>query len=427
MVILSLKEEKRLQLLNEIERRHITGKQGAEILELSLRHFRRLVAAYRQKGAVALAHGNRGRRPAHALDEAVKTRVLSLAKSKYDGFNTQHLTESLAEREQINLSRSTVRRILLKGGIQSPRKRRAPRHRSRRERFAQEGILLQIDASRHDWLEGRGPEMALVGAIDDATGKVADAFFREQEDSEGYFQLLSHILVTSGLPHALYHDGHAIFQPPQDEEPTIEEQLAGKKHLTQFGRLLDELGITSIRSRSPQARGRVERLWGTFQDRLVSELRLAGASTMEQANGVLRVYLPAHNRKFAVPAREPSSGFRNVPANANEHFCFKYSRTVGLDNVIRIGPHRLQILPSNGTHSFARVRIEVRQAFNGDMAIFYQGRRLNVKEAVSEAAMLRKPLLIPTTSTKSKAYAKPASDHPWRGKFRQFVDKGARG
>jgi len=427
MVTLSLKEERRLQFLNEIERRHITGKQGAEILEVSLRHFRRLLAAYRQKGAAALAHGNRGRRPAHALDEAVKARVLSLVKSKYDGFNTQHLTESLAEREQINLSRSTVRRILLKGGIQSPRKRRAPRHRSRRERFAQEGMLLQIDASHHDWLEGRGPEMALIGAIDDATGKVPHAFFQKQEDTQGYFQLLSHILVTSGLPHALYHDGHTIFQPPGDEEPTIEEQLAGKKHLTQFGRFLDELGITSIRSRSPQARGRVERLWGTFQDRLVSELRLAGASTIEQANEVLRVYLPAHNRKFAVPAREPGSAFRSVPANAKEHFCFKYSRTVGLDNVIRIGPHRLQIFPSNGKTSFARARVEVRQAFNGALTVFYQGRQLNARETVPEAAILRKHNFDLPTETKPKPYPKPAPDHPWRGKFRQLVDKGARG
>ncbi len=427
MVTLSLKEERRLQLLNEIERRHITGKQGAEILELSLRHFRRLLAAYRQEGATALSHGNRGRKPAHALDETVKDKVLSLAKSKYAGFNTQHLTECLAEREQLTLSRSTVRRLLLADGVPSPRKRRAPHHRSRRERFAQEGMLLQIDASKHDWLEGRGPDMALLGAIDDATGKVADAFFREQEDSEGYFHLLRRIMVTSGLPHALYHDGHAVFQPPREEEPTIEEQLTGKKHLTQFGRLLDELGITSIRSRSPQARGRVERLWGTFQDRLVSELRLAAASTIAEANEVLRVYLPEHNRKFAVPARESGSGFRSVPANAKEHFCFKYIRTVGLDNVIRIGPHRLQILPSNGTHSFARARVEIRQHFNGYLTTFYQGHQLSVKEAVSEATSLRKPLRIPPTSAKPKAYAKPAPDHPWRGKFRQLVDKSVRG
>jgi len=427
MVTLSLKEERRLQLMNEIERRCITGKQGSMILEISLRHFRRLLAAYRQEGAAALAHGNRGRRPVHALDEQVKERVLTLAKSKYDGFNTQHFTELLAERERINLSRSTVRRILLSGGMNSPRKRRAPKHRSRRERFAQEGMLLQIDASHHDWLQGRGARMALIGAIDDATGKVVDAFFRQQEDSEGYFYLLRHITTKHGLPHALYHDGHSIFVPPQDEESSIEEQLSGKRHLTQFGRLLDELGITSIRSRSPQARGRVERLWGTFQGRLVSELRLAGASTLEEANKALGDYLPKHNRKFAVPAKQPGSAFRSVPANADDCFCFKYCRTVGLDNVIRIGPHRLQVLPTNGKSSFAHVRIEVRQAFDGSLSVFHQGSKLNIRPAIPEAAMLRKPHPTPPISTKPRLYAKPALDHPWRGKFRQFIDKGSRG
>ncbi len=424
MVTLSVKEERRLQLLNEIERRQITGKQAAQILEISLRHFRRLRAAYRQKGAAALAHGNRGRRPAHALDEVIKAQVLTLAKTRYAGFNTQHFTEALAEREQIDLSRSTVRRILLSDGIKSPRKRRAPRHRSRRERFAQEGILLQIDASYHDWLEGRGPKMSLIGAIDDATGKVVDAFFREREDSAGYFHLLRHILTSAGLPHAVYHDGHTIFQPPDGEEPTIEEQLAGKKHFTQVGRLLDELGVTSIRSRSPQARGRVERLWETFQDRLVSELRLAGAKTLEEANEVLRAYLPNHNRKFAVPARQPGLAYTNACADAEEGFCFKYIRTAGLDNVLRIGPHRLQLLPSNGKSSFARAKVEVHQAFDGTLSVFYDGHKLKTAVAVPEAARLRNPVSAPPKAMKPKAYAKPAPDHPWRGKFRVHIDRG---
>jgi transposase len=424
MVTLSLKEERRLQVLNEIERRHITGKQGAVFMGLSLRQVRRLIAAYREEGAAALAHGNRGRRPAHALGEAIKAQVLTLGKTRYAGFNTQHFTEELAEREKICLSRSTVRRILLDGGIKSPRKRRAPKHRSRRERYPQEGLLLQIDASHHDWLEGRGPKMALIGAIDDATGKVIDVFFREQEDSEGYFQLLRHILATSGRPHALYHDGHTIFEPPHGEEPSIEEQLAGKKHHTQFGRLLDELGIASIRSRSPQARGRVERLWGTFQDRLVSELRLAAASTIEEANQVLRAYLPNHNRKFAVPAQQPGAAFRSVPANADDYFCFKYNRTVGLDNVIRIGPHRLQVLPTNGKSSFAHARVEVRKTFDGALSVFHQGKRLNITAATPEAAVLRKPPLSPLTSAKPREYTRPAPDHPWRGKFRVHIDRG---
>jgi len=424
MVILNVKEERRLQVLNEINRGHITGKQGSMILGISIRQVRRLLAAYRQRGAAALSHGNRSRKVAHALDEGVKARVLDLARSKYTGFNTQHFTEALAEREQINLSRSTVRRILLGAGIKGPRKRRAPKHRSRRERFAQEGLLLQIDASHHDWLEGRGPKMALIGAIDDATGKVMHAFFREREDSEGYFRLLKYIATEYGLPHAFYHDRHSIFVPPHGEEPSIEEQLAGKKHFTQFGRLLDELGITSIQSLSPQARGRIERLWGTFQDRLVSELRLASASTIEEANRVLRTHIPKHNKKFAIPARQSGSAFREPSANWDEHFCFKYSRVVGLDNVVRVGPHRLQVLPNNGKSSFAHTRIEVRHAFDNTLAIFYQGQKLETKPTSVEPAMLRTPLIPPQTGTKPRIYASPAPDHPWRGKFRAHVDRG---
>jgi transposase len=421
MVTLNLKEEKRLELLNEIERRRITGRQGAQILQVSVRHFRRLVAAYRNKGASTLQHGNRGRKPAHALDIQIRDQVLLLAKTKYMGFNVQHLTESLAERDGIKLSRSTVRRILLCHGINSPRRRRAPKHRSRRPRWSQEGLLLQIDASHHDWLEGRGPKMALLGAIDDATGKVVNAFFREQEDSEGYFNLLKNITTAFGLPHALYHDGHSIFEPNQTEGETIEEQLEGKKHHTQFGRLLDELFITSIRSRSPQARGRIERLWGTFQDRLVSELRLANASTMEEANIVLQAYIPNHNRKFAVPAQVPGSAFREAPAKKDEYFCFKYNRTVSNDNVVRIGPHRLQVLPSHGRSSYAHNRIEVRQSFDGALSLFFQDRRLETAPAECEATVLRKPQI---SYLKPREYRKPAADHPWRAKFITHVDRG---
>jgi len=263
--------------------------------------------------------------------------------------------------------------------------------------------------------------MALLGAIDDATGKVVDAFFREQEDSEGYFHLLKNIITTFGLPHALYHDGHSVFAPTQTEGETIEEQLEGKKHHTQFGRLLEELGITSIRSRSPQARGRVERLWGTFQDRLVSELRLANASTMEEANIVLQAYIPNHNRKFAVPAQMPGSAFREAPAKTDDFFCFKYNRTVGQDNVVRIGPHRLQLLPSHGRSSYVHNRIEVRQAFDGVLSVFLQDRKLEVAPAVTEAAVLRKS---PTRYLKPREYRKPTQGHPWRTKLITHLDRG---
>jgi len=160
------------------------------LLDLSLLHVRRILATYRKESAAALARGNWGRMPYNTMGIGLKEQVLELAQSIYAGCNTQHFSELLAEREGITLSRSSLRRIFLKAGIKSPRKRRSPKHRSRRERYPQEGMLLQTDGSRHDWLEGRGPYLTLVGAIGDATGKVPYALFRQQEDVQGYSLLL---------------------------------------------------------------------------------------------------------------------------------------------------------------------------------------------------------------------------------------------
>jgi len=284
---LNKKEQRRIMVLNEVETDKMTSREAAEVLGLSPRQVRRILAAYRKEGAQALAHGNWGRKPCNTLDESLKKRVVELAQSTYAGCNVQHFTELLAERENITLSRSSIRLILLGAGIKSPRKRRAPKHRSRRERYPQEGMLLQIDGSYHDWLEGRGPYLTLVGAIDDATGKVPYALFRDEEDAQGYVLLLRQIVAEHGIPEALYHDGHGIFERSKRELETIEEQLKGKGNPTQFGRIMEELGIISITALSPQAKGRIERLWGTFQDRLVSELRIAGASNADEANKVL--------------------------------------------------------------------------------------------------------------------------------------------
>jgi transposase len=422
-VTLNDKEQKRLRVLNLVISGKIRQKQAAEVLGLSIRHTKRLVAAYRKEGVVALAHGNRGRKPAHALSQAIKDRVSELARSKYTGFNFSHFTELLEERERTRLSRSSVRRILQNSGLISPRKRKAPGHRSRRVRFPQEGMLLQIDGSPHDWLEGRGSELCLMGAIDDATGKVPYALFQETEDSSGYFRLLKEITHRYGIPLALYHDKHSIFEMAGDKLPSIEEQLAGKRPQTQFERLMQELGITSISAHSPQAKGRVERLWNTFQDRLVSELRLAKASTQQEANLVLRDFLPRFNRKFGVRAAEPGVAYRKVGAGfrAEEHFCYKYGRTVGADNVVRFGPDRLQILPSADRTSYAYCRVELQRRLNGSLAIYYQGKQLATKPAPLEPKRLGET--VATVSLSGRVCTKPAPDHPWRGKFRAFTDK----
>ncbi|MFQ5861408.1 MAG: ISNCY family transposase [Dehalococcoidia bacterium] len=431
------KEQQRVMVLNRVERGEVTGKEAAGLMGLTVRQVRRLLAAYRKEGVAAIAHGNRGRRPVHGVAEEVRTLVVALAQGPYARLNHYHLTELLVEREGLSLCRSTVRRILLVAGMRSPRRRRPLRHRCRRERYPQEGMLLQIDGSRHDWLEGRGPHLTLVGGIDDATGTVPYALFREQEDAQGYFLLLREVIRSKGVPLALYSDRHGIFQRSPRETESLEEQLAGERQPTQFGRALRDLGIQPIFALSPQAKGRVERLFGTLQDRLVSELRMAGASTVEQANRVLEAFLPCFNAHFGVPAAQPGSAYRSLPPEVELEgvLCFKYVRTVAKDNTVRFGGHTLQLLPGLDRPSYARVRVEVQERLDGSLAVAYQGRVLATREAPPHPVVLRarkgtrsqppapsslkvgacSPLEEARRQAGNKGNGhKPGLDHPWR-------------
>lgn len=414
-VTLNLKEQNRLQVLNNVNLKQITIGQAAVLMQVSLRHAKRLLAGYRKEGASALAHGNRGKLPYNVMDAVVRQQVISLAKTKYRGFNQQHFSEKLGEKEGVPISRSTVRRILLSEGISSPRKRKAPRHRSRRERYPQAGMLLQTDGSPHDWLEGRGPKMCLIGAIDDATSEVLYAHLQPTETTAGYIRMLRSITISHGIPLALYHDKHSIFKVT-DHQITLDEQLAGKTPQTQLGRILEELGINSIEANSPQAKGRVERLWGTFQDRLVSELRLVGASTENEANQVLKEFLPDYNRRFTVQAREAGSAYRQPKTdfNADQVFCYKYTRTVGIDNVVQFGQHRIQILPTEHRQSFARCRVEVQARLDESLVVCYEGQILKTKPAPLEASVLRKQVLTPVPTNPQKQPEATPAFHPWR-------------
>ena len=415
-VTLNQREQNRLKVLNEVNLGKLKIQQAAKLMGLSLRHAKRLLAGYRKEGATALAHGNRGRLPYNAIDLAIQDQVIELARTRYTGFNQQHFSEKLDEKEGLPLSRSTVRRILLKEGIASPRKRRAPRHRSRRERYPQSGMLLQTDGSPHDWLEGRGPKMCLIGAIDDATGEVVYASFQPQENTSGYMRMLRSLTVSHGIPLALYHDRHSIFEVLKETTPTLEDQLAGRKPQTQLARILAELGINSISAHSPQAKGRVERLWGTFQDRLVSELRLAGISTEKEANQILIWFLPEYNRRFMVQAREPGSAYRQPKSDfkPEEIFCYKYTCSVGMDNVIRLGQKRLQILPTSNRQSYARCRVEVQVRLDDTIAIYHEKQLLKTCPAPLEATVLRKQSLPSTVTIGQKQLAPDPLFNPWR-------------
>ena len=333
-------EAARRYVLEGVMAGDLQASQAAELLGISERHAWRLLAAYRARGAASLEHGNRGRRPHNAVPADVASAVVRFASTRYPGANHTHLAELLWEHEGLDVSSWTVRRILARAGIASPRRRRPPEHRVRRERMPREGMLLQIDGSHHAWLEARGPRFALLLAVDDATGAAVHALFRPVEDARGYFLLLEEIVRRCGIPLALYSDRHGVFKASSDGR-------RGLKVATQFARAMRELGITQIFARSPQAKGRVERAAGTFQDRLVTELSDASASTIAEAQTVLERFLLRFNARFRVPAAEPEVAYRPLDRALPlaSILSFRHLRSVARDNTVKYRWRTLQLLP----------------------------------------------------------------------------------
>jgi len=319
---LSQEQVQRIKVIENAVAGRITVREAAEYLNLSERQVKRLKRAHDEGDAGWVQHGNQGRSPANAVSAATRQRVEELARGKYAGFNDSHLHEKLTGVEGLVLSRPSVQRILREAGLRSPQKRRPQKYRSRRERREQEGMLLQVDGSRHAWLEERGPGLTLFGLVDDATNKVPAAHFQlEHEDSAGYLRLFRNQVENHGLPWAIYRDQHGTLQR-NDSNWSVEEQLAGRQLPTQVGRALEELGIEAIVARSPQAKGRIERTWRTFQDRLSSELRLAGAATLDQANAVLARFLAEYNVRFAKTAARRGVAYRKLDARLDLNYIF---------------------------------------------------------------------------------------------------------
>jgi transposase len=374
MTTLTMQDEKRLDVIQRVYRSELTVVQAAVVLGLSERQCYRIKARVGKAGAKGVVHGNRGRPCKGRTKEKVVKRIVELAQGKYKDFNDHHLTEKLIEQEKIKLCREKVRQLLRAHGIASPKKRRGIKHRSRRERRASEGMMLQVDGSPHDWLQGRGPRLCLIGAIDDATSKVMGALFFEAESSWGYFKLFCQIFTEHGVPQSIYTDCHSVFFT--DREPTLAEQLINRKPPTEVGRGLEELGVTLILAHSPQAKGRIERLWNTFQDRLVSELRLAKAKTVQQATVVLDRYLPLHNRKFAKPAQAQPAWRKLSALQIRRALCFKQQRTVAKDNTVTFDGVVLQIPKAAAYRSYANKRIDVHVLLNGAVEFFYKTEKI---------------------------------------------------
>lgn len=372
---LSQKELQRVSVISACIKGIMACARAAGLLCLSARQVKRLKKRMREDGEAALAHANRGRPSHRRLPDAVRQRIVQLARGTYAGFNDHHFCEKLVEREGFSLSRETLRRLLRQHGLGSPRKRRAPAHRQRRVRCARLGELVQLDGSPHDWLEGRGPRLTALGMQDDATGKILAAQFFPSETTFGYLCLLRHLLRRYGVPLAFYGDHSGIFVR-NDDGWTVEEQLAGKRQPTQFGRALEQLGVTFIAANSPQAKGRVERLWGVLQDRLASELRLAKAQDLDSANAVLRKFIADYNRRFARQSRENATAWRSTPESLERICCFVHERIVSNDNVVQWEGRRFQIPQQARRFSFAGAKVQIYQALDGRVSFYYGDTRL---------------------------------------------------
>ena len=372
---LSQKELQRVTIISACIKGDMACARAAGLLCLSVRQIKRLKRRMREDGEAALAHANRGRPSPRRLPDAVRQRIVQLARGTYAGFNGHHLCEKLVEREGFSLSRETLRRLLRQTGLGSPKKRRAPAHRQRRLRSARLGELVQLDGSPHDWLEGRGPQLTALGMQDDATGKILAAQFFPSETTFGYLCLLRQLLRRHGTPLAFYGDHSGVFVR-NDDNWTVEEQLAGKRQPTQFGRALEQLGVTFIAANSPQAKGRVERLWGVLQDRLTSELRLAKAADIDSANALLRKFITDYNRRFSRQPRENSTAWRPAPEALDRICCFVHERVVSNDNVVQWDGRRFQIPQQARRFSFAGAKVHIYQALDGRVSLYYGDTRL---------------------------------------------------
>ena len=366
---MSRKEVPRAGLVKAALAGKITNQEGAQALPLSVRQFQRLKHRVRKEGVAGLCHRGRGRPSRRRLPDPLREQAVTLLTTTYAGFNDCHATEQLQERHHLAISRPSVRRLRRALGHPATHRRRPPKARTRRTPEARMGALVQLDGSPFAWLEDRGPTMTLLGAIDDATSTVLALHFRPTEDLHGYTTLLHQIGSTHGLPLALYGDRLSVFVR-NDSHWTLEEQLQGAQHPTHFGRILQALGIGYIAAGSPQAKGRIERLWGTLQDRLVSELRLRGIATLDEANAFLPEFLADFNRRFAHAPADATAVWRPLPRDVARVLSCRYARTVARDHTVQLGTRWLG-LPRG--RSYAGCRVEVRECLDGRLLVFAHG------------------------------------------------------
>jgi len=400
-VIMSVKELRRVHVLRQTMEKQLTQVKAGILLGLTTRHIRRLIERVEQAGDQGLAHRGRGKPSNRRIAARVKATVLKLYEKRYGDFGPTLAAEKLAERHGITLSAETLRRWLRERGVDHFTRRKRP-HRAWRERRAHVGALIQLDGSHHDWLEGRGPRGVLMAYIDDASSRVLARFY-EYEGTIPAMDSFTRYVTRYGIPLAVYADRHTTYQSPA--KPTVEEQLAGREPTSQFGRALGELGVELIPAHSPQAKGRVERLFKTFQDRLIKEMRLAGVSTLDEANRFLEDYLPIYNQRFSVQPAQAADLHRPRPTHRElgRILCRKTTRCLRKDFTLA---HQGGLYQTHDTVRPPHVQVE--EGVDGTMRTTHHGCPLDFHAITSRPMKAVEAKKV----HRSRCPVTPKPDHP---------------
>ena len=410
MIMARPEELKRLHVIQKVLEGLVIEVEAAEILSLSSRQIRRIVKRIRFEGEKGIIHKGRGRSSNRRISRKIRDKVIQLYRKQYPDFGPTLASEKLLERDGIKISDETLRRWLLESGDWK-KARKSRRHRQWRQRKDHPGEMIQMDGSHHDWFEGRGPQCVLMAYIDDATGR-AYARFYEYEGTIPAMESFKRYIQKYGLPMSVYLDKHSTYK--STAKPSIQDELNNTEPLSQFERALKEFGVEVLHAHSPQAKGRIERLFGTFQDRLVKEMRLKGIKTMEEANKFLEKYLPLYNRRFSVSAvgedlhRPLAKGM-----DLNKILCIKTERTLRNDFTIAHNGKLYQI-----ENALRASKVMVEDRIGGSMVITYRDQPLRFKEITARPLREKKQ---PTGRKGNKRPVPPSAHHPWRGfKFGKY-------
>jgi transposase len=401
----------RFTVLSKVIDGHMTIAEAAISLGVSQRQIIRLKQGVIAEGAAFLIHKNTGRKPNHALDDNLVKTIIDLKQSEtYQSANFLHFQELLERKENIKISYSALHSLLTKSNIKSPKKRRRFKPHRRRKRKSQQGLLIQMDATPFEWF-GSSEKFALHGAIDDATGNIVGLYMTKNECLHGYWEVMRQCLLNHGIPVSLYTDRHAIFLSTLAGKLSIEDQLSGKVvNDTQFGRAMHELGITLIPARSPQAKGRVERLWETLQSRLPVEFKIANISTVDQANEFLTKYISLFNDTFSVQPEDTQSAFRPLPSilDVDSILCVKLTRAVDAGGVFSFYNKHFKVLTSPDLPAIAaKSKVTVLVGPRIGVAVQFKKVLFNVLPYIKQKNSVHsKP-----TSASTKTYSPPDSHY----------------